>query len=1853
MNNGKTNGESRPIKFDYRKNKKPENKDSTAPTDIAVERKDDEGDDAIGEQDPNGESPGEEFESVTSPSDTLEASHSPTTSRPDSPSPSPSMQNHSFETLNTVTWNIINKYFEDNPQCLVAHHLESYDDFFKNGIYKIFQEKNPVTLYSGYDDSIQDYRYQCELYFGGKNGDKIYFGKPNIYDKSNEHYMFPNEARLRNMDYSMTIHYDVDVEFIDILREGELPTPVGEKGMDVDEILGGEGDDAYIEGGGEYPSFKQDPTIARTVGGEGCSSCLEDKGYVSSGGGKPSKSDAKKGTPDAFGTRARKKKTINVANVDPNMASIILEATARSVVNNVQRRQMTLSKIYLGKFPIMVQSSFCILHGLPKEVKFNMGECKSDLGGYFIIGGKEKVVIPQEKFANNMLYIRSYLDEDEEEEYKTEDIEHGDLKYTYSAEIRSVSENSSKPIRTFSIRLVAPSTKYTNENIVVAIPNVRKPVPLFILFRALGFVSDKEIIEMCLLDLEKYEYMTDLFVPSVHDAGSILSQTTALKYIASLTKGKTVTHAIEILTDYVLPHIGETNYVQKAYYLGYMVFRLLSVRMGFEPKTDRDNFKYKRIELVGSLIYDLFREYYNIQQKEIYVNFEQILYYHKNLYETDLKALITNSYRNVFGERTLEVGFKKAFKGNWGAYAHTKRVGIVQDLNRLSFNTYISHLRKISLPIDASLKIVGPRLLHNSQWGFIDPIDTPDGGNIGLHKSLAITAQVTRGFSREPILNWLREHISMFVLESCKPAEVSHMTKVFVNGYWAGCVVEPFVAVEKIKMHRRHSLIPIYTSVTFDIKSNTIFIYTDDGRLCRPIYYVSTKSANTDQTKKHRNTNKSAHPPLASFEKHPEILRSLKEGGFTWNELVAGFQPKTDKHFNIFNGEIYTTEELYGLKEDAMVDEKGAIIDIIDSSETENTMIAVNYHDLKNKTLMKYTHCEIHESLLLGVMCNQIAFPENNPLPRDLFSSGQSKQACSLYHTNYQVRMDKTAVVLNYGQRPLIKSQYMKHINSEENPYGVNAIVAIMCYTGYNVEDAILINEGAIKRGLFRTTYYSTYEAHEEKSKNGETVVEKQFSNIEQDASVVGTKAGYDYSKLDSFGIIREGTYVNDKTILIGLTANSGTGDGKRADSSKKPKKGQLGVVDKTFITEEEAGERIAKVRICEQRIPTLGDKFASTVGQKGTIGMVIPECDMPFTINGTRPDMIINPHALPSRMTIGQLISCITGKACVIYGGFGDCTAFNQRGTKVHFYGEQLSRATMEGGRATTTDLLKNGFHSSGNEIMYNGMTGEQIECEIFIGPTYYMRLKHMVKDKINYRALGPRSNLTRQPVSGRANDGGLRIGEMEKDSILSHGMSAFLKDAMMEKGDKYYMAVCNQSGMIAIYNSSKNQFLSPMIDGPLQFATDLENQMHLETVSRFGRKFSIVAVPYAFKLLIQELASMNVQLRVITDDNINQFEHLSFGGNEANYNTLPVTFKNYASYVTERFEKPGDEPRPFAPYKFYNEEMNGENREQENMRESPVFIPLPGSSTNSSQTGVNTNSPPYATNSPGYPAEYAPTSPMGSPPYVPTSRMGYPTSPMGSPPYATNSPGYPGESQLNTEGTNPNTNRYMNTDMNINTGETQPENTFDIGDFVHYRGEVEEPNKVYRIVSITPKYITIAENENPSMKKVVETKDSRTYLYPIIREMTGGWGGVGGGQYFAGNDPYVNKIPASFFGGGGDADGWGGGAFSQIPNPLNPYNYPSMSGGSGVPQVFGNLNVTPVINLNGGGDVSVGGGGGGGVDINGGMLKPATFGSSSPSSLKKGGSVVTNADGQNTGILSMGGGGANGGTIVVKKMD
>lgn len=1259
-------------------------------------------------------------------------------------------EDNSNSLLENVGWHVIDTYFKDNPNCLVQHQLDSYNDFMQQGLKSVFKEKNPIILLKNQDSETKEYRNQCRLYLGGKNGDKIYYGKPTIYDNNERsHFMFPNEARLRNMTYGISIHYDVEVEYT------------------------------------------------------------------------------------------------------------VLEANENTGALEEVKETKLMEKVYLGRFPIMLMSNQCVLNGLTSQVRFNMGECKNDHGGYFIIDGKEKVVICQEKFADNMLYLRDKVND----------------KYSHSAEIRSISEDASKEMRNVAIRMVAPDATFTNGQIVVDVPNVRKPVPLFILMRALGVISDKEIIKHCLLDLKKNQSYMDLFVPSIHEASVVFTQKSALEYISTFTKYSSITYIHDILMNFFLPHVGEDNYEEKAYYVGYMVMNMLRLYNKEIPPTDRDSFKYKRVEVAGRLLYDLFKEYFTLQQKEIWLamdgkyKFSTIGENNKKTYEEKSRFFnfVEENKDIIFRERIVETGFRKAFKGNWGGHEYTKKPGVVQPLNRLSYNSFISHLRKLNLPFDSSAKVIGPRRLHSSQWGKIDPVDTPDGGNVGLHKHLSITAHITSGCSGYPMIKWMRKHGELYTLEECSSEFMSNYTKVFVNGSWIGMIKVPVKINKKLHDYRRNALIPIFTSIHWNIETNELHIFTDSGRLCRPIFYMDTETSK----------------PSYQRDGFLESIEKKKSGSKTlsWNQMIAGyskkkasivFEPKKcELYENI--GDLYDGDNV---NIDSLSDTK-AVIEFIDTAEEECSLIAIREEDVEQSLAKRsrgekgkeYTHIEIHPSLMFGVMGNQIVFPENNQLPRDLFSCGQSKQGVSLYHSNYQNRIDKMGVVLNYGQIPLVKSRYMNYINKEEHPYGENPIVAIMVYGSYNVEDSILFNEGSVKRGMFRTTYMNSYEAEEESENVDGVLNESIFSNIE-DKNVDRLKPGYDYSQLDKYGMVKENTLLDDKVVLIGKVSRNTEDIGKYTDASIVPKKGQLGFVDKTFLMDDEEGKRLAKVRIREERIPKIGDKFCSRCGQKGTIGLIIPESDMPYTADGIKPDLIINPHAIPSRMTIGQLVECLMGKACASYGGFGDCTAFVNKGSRHQHFGEMLTRI---------------GYHSSGTEILYNGMTGEQLQSQIFIGPTYYMRLKHMVKDKINYRARGPRTLLTRQTVQGRANNGGLRIGEMERDGILAHGASKFLQQSMMERGDEYYMAVCNKTGVIAIYNEHKNLFLSPQVDGPIQFGDNIENMedLRIEKISKYGRSFSVLRIPYAFKLLMQELKSMNIQMRLITEENIDQMTSLSFSDN------------------------------------------------------------------------------------------------------------------------------------------------------------------------------------------------------------------------------------------------------------------------------------------------------------------------------------------------------------------------------------
>lgn len=1322
--------------------------------------------------------------------------------------------------LEELHFNVIDKYFKENS--FVEHHIRSVNHFYEHDIKQVLGDMNPISFNPDVDEKSDTHSHNIDIYFGGKKMDKVYYGKPVLYENDQTKILYPNEARLRNITYAISIHVDIEVYF-----------------------------ESY---------------------------------------------EIKNGKIDK---------------------------------ESVSKYKYEIPKYYLGAFPVMTQTKLCSLGGLPTSVKYDLGECKHDYGGYFIIDGKEKVLVPQEAFSNNLIYVRPV----------------NDNMHDFSVEIRSISRDESKPKRTMAIRRIMKKSNSHNENIVVFIPNVRKPVPLFILMRALGLKNDKEIIETIIGNIDENEHYLDLLRPSVIDNGGIYDTLGSLEYIASITKEQSLDTAYYILSDFLLPHLGELNFEEKAHYIGYMVKELLKVIAGERKPTDRDSYKYKRVETSGNMMKQLFSEYANIMYKQFYLSIEKEYYYSKEIYrdskintaidqeqtndsnqETrqiknkgssevevmdyvssseNFRNLIIKNHERFFQQKIIYQGFKKAFKGDWGAYSHTKKIGVIQPLNRLSYNSFLSHLRKINLNIDASAKIVAPHMLHGSQWGLIDPVDTPDGGNVGFHKHMAMMCKVSNDIDETKMKKWIMTNMNgefqakntdgVMKLETI-PLGLSNRrqrfkyTKVFINGDYCCITNLPFMFKKMFLNARRMNFIPKYCSLSFNIQDNHIFISCDEGRLLRPLFYFDKKTIN--------------------YFSQPEVLKDLIDNNFTWRNCIFGFKDsdssdyRLNDNFKDIDISIINNKENYKSR---------SILEYIDKNEEDSAYICMYANQIKPSAQYNYSHCEIHPSMIFGVMGNQVILPEHNQLPRNLFSCGQSKQAVSLYHSNFPYRIDKMGVMLNYGENPLVKNRIFKYIHEEEHPYGFNAIVAIMCYNAYNVEDSILINEGSLGRGIYHTTYYNMYEVYEEDGElnNGSYSIIKNL----KDEPTINVKPGYDYNYLNEHGIIKENTEMDDKKVLIGKVSFNDINVEDRSDASVMPKKGQLGYVDKTYITQENEGRRIAKVRIREQRIPAMGDKFCSRCGQKGTIGTIIPEADMPFTKDGIRPDIIINPHAIPSRMTIGQLVETIMSKVGVNVGTFMDATPFTTDKDKIEKLGNILN------------DF---GMHSSGNEYLYNGMTGEQIEYSMFMGPTYYMRLKHMVKDKINYRSTGPRTLLTRQTNHGRANDGGLRIGEMERDGMIAHGCSFFIKDSMMTRGDKYRVAICNHTGTIAIYDKKTQNFYSPLIDGPIEANIEGKDIVSTTKISKHGRMFSVVEIPYSLKLLMHELSAMNVQMRLITSDNIDNLDQ----------RTSTIKFSNILNKMKRGKNQSGDDGEQaedeIVPIEIKNEEQDNkvELKEEERIK-------------------------------------------------------------------------------------------------------------------------------------------------------------------------------------------------------------------------------------------------------------------------------------------------------------------------------
>uniref|UniRef100_A0A0G4I541 DNA-directed RNA polymerase subunit beta n=1 Tax=Chromera velia CCMP2878 TaxID=1169474 RepID=A0A0G4I541_9ALVE len=1034
-------------------------------------------------------------------------------------------------------------------------------------------------------------------------------------------------------------------------------------------------------------------------------------------------------------------------------------------------------KILIGKIPVMLKSDFCWLNGYDSEHLAKLKECTFDQGGYFVINGSEKVLVAQERMANNFVHL-----------FKKK----GDSKNTWVCEIRSMPEGR-QATTPFSVKLrhsreqQAGGKSKNFGQIVATIPYVRQDIPICVLFRALGVVADRDIVDRIVYDPNDMDMM-NLLKASLEDAFSYHDQDKCLDYIGrrgntmGFQKEQRLEWARGILQRQLLPHIGlEANTgSRKALFVGYMVNRLLLGQLGRMGEDDRDHFGKKRMDTAGPLMSSSFGTLFRKMVKDVKRHLQRNIDAGKSF---DLTQAI-----DLCSTITSGLNYQLA-TGNWAKdkLGQTIRTGVSQVLNRLTFAAGSSHLRRLNTPLGREGKLAKPRQLHNTHWGLVCPAETPEGQQVGLVKNLALMTHLTVGCEMREVQPFLLD-FGLQGLDEVSVQSIGNDTKVFLNGCWVGMTSEPTKLTRDLRDMRRSRRIEPEVGIVRDIAKRELNIFTDQGRACRPLYIVDPGQGPKDP------------PRLRITKRHSRQLQD-EASGYGWENLL---------------------------------DE--GLIELIDGEEEETCMIGMFVSEVAENAhyCQTYTHCEIHPAMILGVCASIIPFPDHNQSPRNCYQSAMGKQALGVYVSNFNLRLDTLAHVLSYPQKPLVCTSSMEYLKFRELPAGINCIVAIMCYSGYNQEDSLIMNQASIDRGLFRTTFCRSYPAEEKMQGSRKT---EMFDKPDH-SDMLAMKAA-DYSKLDYDGLCEPGQRVMGGDILIGKVNPLDVAEIEQANRIQKKTKrdtsipmrtSENGVVDEVLLSVNSKGYKFTKVRIRSVRIPQVGDKFASRHGQKGTIGITYRMEDLPFTREGMNPDIIMNPHAIPSRMTIGHLVETLLGKWASLEGKEGDATPFAKPEVTVGEIAKQLH---------------KNGYQKHGNEQLYHGHTGIRIPHKIFIGPTYYQRLKHMVEDKIHARARGPLVAITRQPTEGRAREGGLRFGEMERDCIISHGASKMLRERLFDVSDAYRVHVCGTCGMFAQANLKSYKFECKQCKDKTSIAQ--------------------VFMPYACKLLFQELMAMQIAPRMV----------------------------------------------------------------------------------------------------------------------------------------------------------------------------------------------------------------------------------------------------------------------------------------------------------------------------------------------------------------------------------------------------
>lgn len=929
----------------------------------------------------------------------------------------------------------------------------------------------------------------------------------------------------------------------------------------------------------------------------------------------------------------------------------------------------TLNRVNIGKLPIMVGSCRCNLNAINKIEQY---ECPNDPGGYFIVNGKEKVLVSQLRPNYNKVYVSPSSD-----------------KYMYAAEIRTMGPSGNS--------LLIKAKIDDKMNMFFSLPYIKDHLRPGLVFRAMGLSkTDLDVVLFHIPSTSVIDNIKQQYSEYENEEAAILE-------VAKSTPEKDTDVVSSILHKEMFCHLGHQSPLKNGLHLGYMLKKLVETSLCIRTCDDRDSLVNKRLDTVYSLIIFIFQSLY----KQMLKNIASSTAFKKGLAtapkDPDYASLIKNSSNITYKMASCFTGTKWEVQKN----SSFSREGVSQILCRQNYGAVISHLRRMMLPVGKKGKIIKMRQLAASHYGFICPYETPEGQQVGTVMNMAMTASTTNDTPHMDVLEVIKR------FKTFDGNLMANEVLIILNGIIIGTTASSFRFYKEFYAMRNSDMIQDTVSIARLKCEREIHIWSDNGRFIRPLFRI-------------------------------ENNRRLYEKGMSWKEAVK-------RHHIVFR----------------------------DPAEIEHAVIAPDETVLG---LNKCDYMEIHPVLMMGVMAAVIPFSNNSQSPRLAYQSCMGKQAQGMPSLNYRYRWDTTLHVLDTTQAPLTKSEIVNIVRFADMSHGCVPIVAIASFTGFNQEDGFILNKASLDRGLFHSTTYKTITEEAKKRGNSD------FESICMPKAEY-RKREYNYEHLGPDGIIKKpdkggSLFIKKGDVIIGKTLNKmikGEDDKreiKTIDISIVAKQNEEGYLDEVFVSGTPEGVRVVKVRIRIPRRPEIGDKFASSCAQKGTCGMIVDQEDMPFDKNGITPDLIMNPHAIPSRMTINMLIEMGYNLISAKTGKRFDATAFENK---------TIAKELR--------DIID---QESFAQTMYSGYTGKKLDAKIFMAPSFFQRLKHMVSDKFHARRCGPLDILTHQPVAGRAKDGGLKCGEMERDSLIVHGCAEFLNETMFIKSDKYHVAVCKTCGQI-----------------------------------------------------------------------------------------------------------------------------------------------------------------------------------------------------------------------------------------------------------------------------------------------------------------------------------------------------------------------------------------------------------------------------------------------------------------------